>query len=361
MARRKFPRHFVVKPSGFYFQATTAMRAAGIASESLGTDLLAAKDRAELLNASWDMIRRGEEPIGKAPTLLGTFGHLVERLRAANEFREKKPRTVDELEYALKVLEPVFGPTRLEKITPEHVEQFYNVLRDQGSIHRAAKIMKWFRYIFNFGIRFDLARSNPTIAVRITHPRPRRQVWAEDQVAGVIAKALDMGRPCMALAIQIGYDTSLRVGDIRALTWAQFDGESLWLTQRKTGIEERKPLYPETIAMIEASRGDTIPLANAPIIRAPHGRAYAKDNFEHRFRNICKAAGISSDLQFRDIRRTAATERAEAGATVAELAAATGHSIAHGARILDTYVRTNYGMAQNAQAKRRQNRKGPKV
>lgn len=361
MARRKFPRHFVVKPSGFYFQATTAMRAAGIASESLGTDLLAAKARAELLNSSWDKIRRGEEPIGKTPALPGTFGYLVERLRAANEYREKKPRTVEELEYALKVLEPVFAPTRLEKITPEHIERFYNALREQGSVHRAAKIMKWFRYIFNFGIRFDLARSNPTLAVRIKHPKPRRQVWTEDQVSAVITMAEEMCRPCMALAIQIAYDTSLRAGDIRALTWGQFDGQSLWLNQQKTGAEQRAPLYPETVAMIEAARGDTIPLANAPIIRAPHGKAYAKDNFEHRFRGICKAAGIPDGLQFRDIRRTAATERAEAGSTAAELAASTGHSIAHSARILDTYTVQNYSMAQNAQEKRRQNRKGPKV
>lgn len=359
--QRKFPRHLVVKPSGFYFQATKPMRKAGIHSESLGIDMIAAKERAELLNAAWDKIRRGEEPIGKAPALPGTFGHLAERLRASNEYKDKKPRTVDELEYALKVLEPLFAPTRLEKITPEHIERFYNALREQGSVHRAAKIMKWFRYIFNFGIRFDLARSNPTHAVRIKHPKPRRQVWTEDQVAAVTAMALDMGRPCIALAIQIGYDTSLRPSDIRALTWGQFDGESLSLKQQKTEKEQRAPLWPETIAMIEASRGDTIPLANAPIIRAPHGRAYKKDNFEHRVRDICRAAGVPDGLQFRDIRRTATTERAEGGATASEQAASTGQSIAHSARILDTYTVTNYAMAQNGQAKRRANKKGSKV
>jgi integrase len=356
--RRKFPRHFVVKASGFYFQA---MRKGGIFSESLGTDLTAAKARAETLNASWDTIRRGLEPVAKAPARPGTFGHVVERLRASNEYREKKPRTVEELEYALKILEPLFGPARLEKITPDHCERFYNSLRAQGSIHRAAKIFKWFRYTFGFGIRFALAKNNPTLAVRVKHPQSRRQVWEPRQVSAVIRAAIDAGRPCMALAIQIAYDTSLRAGDIRALTWGQFDGESLWLKQQKTGSDQRAPLWPETVAMIEESRGDTIPLAAAPIIRAPHGAAYTKDNFEHRFRDICRAAGIPSDLQFRDIRRTAATELAEGEATVPETAAVTGHSIAHSARMMDTYIRSNYSMAQNAQAKRRTNRKGPKV
>ena len=77
MARqRKFPRHFVVKESGFYFQATPAMRVAGICSESLGTDMTAAKARAETLNAAWDAIRRGEEPVGKAPARPARSGTL---------------------------------------------------------------------------------------------------------------------------------------------------------------------------------------------------------------------------------------------------------------------------------------------
>ncbi len=222
--------------------------------------------------------------------------------------------------------------------------------------------MKWFRYVFGFGIRFELTRSNPTLAIRIKQPPPRRHVWNPEQITAVIRAATDMERPCIALAVQIAYDTSLRPGDIRALTWGQFDCESFWLKQQKTGTDQRVPLWPDTIAMIQAARGDTIPMPGAPIIRAPHGRPYRKDNFEHRFRNICRAINLPDDLQFRDIRRTAATERAEGGATVAEIAASTGHSIAHGARILDTYVNTkNYEMAQNAQAKRLRNRKGPKV
>jgi hypothetical protein len=46
---------------------------------------------------------------------------------------------------------------------------------------------------------------------------------------------------------------------------------------------------------------------------------------------------------------------------VPEVAAVTGHSIAHGARMMDTYIQRNYSMAQSAQAKRCKNRKGPKV
>ena len=36
---RNWPRHFVIRPSGIYFQATPAMKRAGIFSEALGKEI----------------------------------------------------------------------------------------------------------------------------------------------------------------------------------------------------------------------------------------------------------------------------------------------------------------------------------
>ena len=364
---RDWPRHFVIRPSGFYFQATPAVRRAGIFSEALGKEITASVARAQALNAAWDEIRRGLEPAGKRPTLPGTLSHLVEGLRGSDEWSDKAPRTREELEYALAIIEPIFGAYALKQITPDACRAFYKVLREQGSIHRAARIMKWLRYLFNYAMRFKKTDFNPTLAVRIKHPKPRRALWREDQVLAVIAKAVEVGRPCIALAVQIGYDTSLREGDIRALTRSNYqraaDGEGmvLSLNQAKTDNPISCPLATETIQMIEKrwTAEGTIPLATAPIIRGPHGRPYKKDNFTHRFRDICRAADIPDDLQFRDLRRTVVTEVAEGEGTSAEVASVSGHSIAHSQRILDTYTVTSERMARTAQAKR--NKRRPKV
>ncbi len=356
-------RHLVIKASGYYFQATPAMRAAGIFSESLGKDLETAVGRAEALNAAWDEIRTGREQVATPAPSIGTLAHLVDKLRASSEWSDKAPATIRGLEYALRIIVPVFGPTQLKAITPGHCRDFYDVLRDQGSIDRAARVMKWLRYLFNFGLRYQLTDSNPALAVRIRRPGPRSQVWDETDIRAVMGKARKLGRPCIALTIQIAYDTSLRQGDILSLTWEQFDGESLWLKQGKTGKEQRVPLWPETVRMIEQERRGSglVPMKTAPIIRGPHGRRYLSDNFTHRFRDICRAVGVSNDLQFLDIRRTASKERAEAGSTEAELAAGTGNSIEHGSQILDVYNPRSYALAKTAQDKRLRNKKGTKV
>ncbi|MEE8145150.1 MAG: tyrosine-type recombinase/integrase [Kiloniellales bacterium] len=356
-------RHLVIKASGYYFQATPAMKTAGIFSESLGKDLETAVARAGVLNKAWDEIRTGREQIASPAPRIGTLAHLIDKLRASSEWSDKAPATIRGLEYALRIIDPVFGPTQLKAITPDHCRNFYDALRTQGSTDRAARVMKWLRYLFNFGLRYQLTNSNPALAVRIKHPGPRSQVWDETDIRAAMDKARETGRPCIALTIQIAYDTSLRQGDILALTWEQFDGESLWLKQGKTGKEQRVPLWPETVQMIEATRisSGAIPMKTAPIIRGPHGRRYLSDNFTHRFRDTCRAAGVSNDLQFLDIRRTASKERAEAGATEAELAAGTGHSIEHGSQILDTYNPRSYALAKSAQDKRLKNKKGTKV
>ncbi len=67
--------------------------------------------------------------------------------------------------------------------------------------------------------------------------------------------------------------------------------------------------------------------------------------------------GAPTILQFRDLRRTASKKRAKAGASEAELAAGTGHSVARSAEILNVYNPPSYALATSAQDKRRRHKK----
>ena len=61
------------------------------------------------------------------------------------------------------------------------------------------------------------------------------------------------------------------------------------------------------------------------IVSETTGLPYKADHFRHEFARIRELSGIPTTLQFRDLRRTAATEMGEAGATDDELRAMTGH------------------------------------
>ena len=351
-------RHFVEKPSGLYFQATPAMKAAGIHSESLGRDMTAALARAEFLNGEWDRIRQGDVTAAKPPAPRGTVARLIQDLRADPEYSDKKPRTREELDSSLTIVEDTLGRFPVTAITPERCKKFYAGLRVRGSVHYAAKHFKWFRYLLGYALRMQQVDSNASLAVRVKHPNSREAIWTEDQINAALAAADELGYPAMRIAIMIGYDTSLRPSDIRALRWKQFDGESLWVVVEKTGKPHRVPLYPETVEALKAHRrlGGVIRHDESHVILSKRRRPYTKDGFTHVFREIATKAGIPATLQFRDIRRTASAERAAAGATEVELAGSTGHSIGRSSKILDVYNPRSYEHAKTAQAKRRRHK-----
>jgi integrase len=78
------------------------------------------------------------------------------------------------------------------------------------------------------------------------------------------------------------------------------------------------------------------------ILTTPTGRAWTKRYFNQHWDKVAKAAEITG-LHFHDLRGTAVTMLAEAGCTVPEIAAVTGHSLKHVTHILEVYLsRTHY-------------------
>jgi integrase len=348
-------RHLVIKPSGCYFQPSKAMRLGGYRAEPLGKDTPAAIARVEAINTDWDATRKGEVVTPTLPAS-GTMDRLIYDTKMSAEFRDKSLSRQAEIEYTSAIIAKVFGPSRLSAIKPDAIERFYSALRRKGSIHKSAKVMKDLRYLFNRALRLDLVTRNPALAIRVKQPKARQVVWKAEQVKHAIQKAWDDGFTGAAVALAIAYDTSLRPGDIRALTYEQVQDDRITLTQSKTGSVQHCPLYPETKALIDrykASLGVSM-LPGAALVRTRRGRPYKKDRLARDVRIILRAAGVPDAIQLRDLRRTASKERAEAGATEAELASSTGHSIEHGSRILDTYNPRSFEQAKSAQDKRRQ-------
>jgi integrase len=348
-------RHLVIKPSGFYFQPSKAMRLAGYRAEPLGTNRADAINRIEAINTEWDALRKGDPVTPNLPTK-GTMERLIYDLMQSAEFLDKSAARQAELEYTTGIITKVFGPSRLSAIRPDDVERFYSALRRKGSVHKAARVMKDLRYLLNRAMRLELVTRNAALAIRVEQPKARQVVWKPEQVQHAIDKAWGAGFQGAAVALAIAYDTSLRPGDIRTLTSEQVREDRITLTQAKTGRVQHCPLYPETKALIgryTASLGVS-GLPGAYVVRTRRGRPYTKDRLARDIRIILRAAGIPDAVQLRDLRRTASKERAEAGATEAELASSTGHSIKRGSEILETYNPRSFEQAQSAQDKRRQ-------
>ena len=185
MGSFKIP-NVVERNGAYYFQAKRHMREFGIFSEALGTDLAIAIKRAEEINNAWQDVRAGKDQLQRSKPPIGTMARLVEDLMESAEFVDKSQARQVEIEYSLKHILPVFGPSRLEAITPADCEKFYDILREQGSVHKAARVVKDLRYLFNRAIRQRLVTFNPALAFKVRQPPPRHQTWTETQVMDAI-------------------------------------------------------------------------------------------------------------------------------------------------------------------------------
>ena len=80
------------------------------------------------------------------------------------------------------------------------------------------------------------------------------------------------------------------------------------------------------------------------------GRPFQKRYFAAQWEATCQAAGITG-LHFHDLRGTTVTLLAEAGCSVPEIAAITGHSLRSAQDILDKYLKRTSALATTAIAK----------
>ncbi|HEV2557266.1 MAG TPA: tyrosine-type recombinase/integrase [Microvirga sp.] len=207
--------------------------------------------------------------------------------------------------------------------------------------------------VLSWGRDFGHIKHNPLATFERAYRSDRSElIWLPEHVEAFEAVAsLDLTR-AMALALHTGQ----RQGDLLRLTWAAYDGAGIALKQGKTG---RGVYIPCTKALKEAL--DEWPRRSTQILTRADGTPWTRDAFKQAWRDAYAASEMPDDLHFHDLRGTAVTMLAEAGCTVPEIAAITGHSQAHAQKILDRYLARTRALAESAIAKldeHRRNKKG---
>jgi len=147
-----------------------------------------------------------------------------------------------------------------------------------------------------------------------------------------------------------------RPGDILGLKWSSYDVRSrVWqIRQSKRGAVVRIPETHRLRAALDPvrkgmSKHNVLRTGEMLVCGTVTGKRWHRRNFTKAVRLIARAVGLPDDLQIRDLRRTAATEGASAGATPAELMAVGGWT--NQASIRPYLVQTRQ-QAANFQAKR---------
>lgn len=143
-------------------------------------------------------------------------------------------------------------------------------------------------------------------------------------------------------ALLLALHTGQRQGDILALTWTNYDGQYITIRQGKTGVRVEIPCTSELKRML-----DGLPRTASVILTTKTGRPWTAFYFRHAWKAAVMKAGIEG-LHFHDLRGTAVTRLAEAGCTLPEIAAITGHSLRSVNAIIEKYLSRTRHLADQA-------------
>ena len=229
-------------------------------------------------------------------------------------------------------IEKAFGDFPLAALTDRRTRGVFMNWRDQiakASGRRQADYA-WavLALVLSWALNRGLVAANPcTHGGRLYRGSRRESIWtAADEAAFLERTAAHLQLPLL-LALWTGQ----RQGDLLRLPWSAYDGKTIRLRQGKTGARVVIPVgAPLKAALDAAPKRSTIMLTNSD------GKPWTSDGFRASWRKACAAAGIT-ELTFHDLRGTAVTRLALVGATEAEIATFTGHSLQTVRAILDTH------------------------
>jgi integrase len=240
-----------------------------------------------------------------------------------------------------------FGQIYAKNVTALMVDDFYQQLSVDQTLHCANYTTRVLRRVWNVGLRHSKVLSNPFVQKRMKSTPSRDVVWERDEVKLAIHTADSMGMYNLGTMMMMCYHLCQRPGDMRQLLWSNYDGETFRFKQEKTGTDMELDASPDL-----AARLTTYKSQNPEDLIVPNdstGRGHNRSSYNTNLSRIRDKCGLSSNLKMADLRRTGATEMAESNCTEDELRAVTGHK---SRGMLETYVRPTRRMARSGINKR---------
>jgi integrase len=265
----------------------------------------------------------------KSP-LPGILLALLQAYQSSSEFLGLRDRTRSDYVKQIKLIETEFGDMPLTALKARGARAEFMAWRDRLATRSRrqadygwtvlARVLSWSK---NRG----LTTHNPCErGGRLYRGSRADKIWTADDEAAFYRAAPSQ----LHLPVLMALWTGQREGDLLRLTWSAYDGQTIRLKQSKTGARVTIPVgAPLRAALDAAARLSPV------ILLTSESQPWTPDGFRASFAKGRAKAGIVG-VTFNDLRGTAVTRLALAGATEAEIATITGHALRDVRSILDS-------------------------
>lgn len=276
---------------------------------------------------------------------------VEEWLRRYVELRgkDKAPKTRENYRQYLNKIVPALGHVPLRRLTPLHVREFYGELVEAGlspSVRQHAHDLM--NAAMKDAVKLELLERNPLDLVE----RPkggatvRPQVWTPEEVK----RFLETARHHRLYAgFYLLLTCGLRIGELLALRWSDWEGERLHIRQGMAVVNNR-PLISEKLKSDRSYRTLYLPQGAQEVLAVRReeqqmerelatrwqetelifsstvGTPTHPNNFRRTFKSLIRQAGVRK-IRVHDNRHTWVTLARDAGLAVEVVAERAGHDV----------------------------------
>lgn len=285
---------------------------------------------------AYEAAKANKWPAGNTHTpKAGTIGAVIVAYLASPEYQGLAAQTKKVYRRLLERLRKDAGDDRVSDFQPRHIRTMIAKRGKEGGIDAGNNLRRVLRLVFKFAVEQHIRSDDPTVGVpSLRRPRAQKgegfRTWTENDIETFIAKHPLGTRAYLALCLLLY--TGQRRSDVVKLgpksikghyDPRDFTGRKLTLTQQKTGKTLTLPIHP---ALADALAKADIPPDAPAFLLTQYGKAYTGSGFSNYFHNAAQAAGLKDQASPHGLRKAAARRLAEAGATVKQIAAVTGHA-----------------------------------
>ncbi len=307
------------------------------------------------------------EAIETGPVYDGTIDSLIRLYRtdANSPFQAlKHPTKIRDYEPSLRLISTTVGKRAISQLKGEDFRRWYQQWGSKGRTRRAHGAIRKLRGVFSYGVEQRLSGCSQAreilSLIRFAAPGPRVVKMEYEHARAICDKAIELGRPSIALTQALQWDTALRrihiIGEWvpvqpgdeggivrgrtkwRGLTASDISAD-LILTVPVTSRNKKATRHDlkSCPLVLEVLKKTALPKMGPLIVSEKTGLPYRENYYATDWRELAKAAGVPDDVWSMDARAGAISEAEEATGNLDAARKLAGH----------TNARTTLGYVRN--------------
>ena len=254
---------------------------------------------------------------------------VIRAYRAAPKYRDLKRRTRDDYEKHLPYFEDKLGHLAPRQIERHHAIAWRDAWAKKKSAHFANYRLRVLSIVMEHAKDMGLltkAEENPAKGIKaLKYEKQDREPWPDTKVAE-FRKAYPYGTRERTL-FELCLGTGQRIGDVLRMQWGHIRGDTILVSQSKTGARLEIPITPHLAAALDAIERKSLFILTKDMSKTKRPGQWEYRGASDAMRAARKAVGAEA-YDLHGLRYTAAVELLLAGCSDDLIAAVTGQSAA---------------------------------